>query len=105
MSGEVNGIYLDTNLSCRLLESPRLETTREWIAIGDHNDVMSAPGDSGALLTDAENNVVGMIIGGMTRKRIGKEQRLVDNITVFTPSEQILAWIKDELGRDVVFGG
>jgi len=90
MGGEVNGICLDTHMSCRLLKLPQAEITQEWIAIGENNDPMSAPGDSGALLTDVDDYVVGMVIGGMTNKWVEKRQRFVNNITIFAPAEHLL---------------
>ncbi|KAF8425265.1 hypothetical protein EV426DRAFT_708890 [Tirmania nivea] len=102
--GKVNGIHLDTNMSCRLLKQPQAEITHEWIAIGENNGPMSAPGDSGALLMDVDDYVVGMVIGGMTNTWVENRQRFFNNITIFTPAEQLLKWMKEDLGRDVVFG-
>ena len=68
---------------------------------------MSAIGDSGGLLTDDDNAIVGMIIGGLPNRRVqvNGDIRLVDNLTIFTSAEELLQWIKFDLGRDVVFEG
>jgi len=91
-------------MSCRLPKPPQAGVTQEWIAIGQNDDDMSAPGDSGALLTDVDDYVVGMVTGGMKNKWVEKRQRFVNNITIFTPAEHLRRWIKEDLGRDVVFG-
>jgi len=68
---------------------------------------MSAEGDSGGLLIDEGNTIVGMIIGGVTKGnvQVNGEVRLVDNISVLTSADELLEWIKADVGRDVVFVG
>ena len=108
-SGRINGIYLETNISSVLLKSPADTTTCEWIAISDGipESPMSARGDSGGLLVDEGNSIVGMIIGGVRKSdvQVNGEVRLVDNISVLTSADELLEWIKADVGRDVGFMG
>ncbi|RPB21755.1 hypothetical protein L211DRAFT_851221 [Terfezia boudieri ATCC MYA-4762] len=108
-TGHINGVLLDTNLSSVLLRDPIPSITSEWVAIGDGipEVPMSAIGDSGGLLTDDDNAIVGMIIGGLRNRRVevNGNVRLVDNLTVLTSAEELLQWIKFDLGRDEVFAG
>ncbi|KAF8419748.1 hypothetical protein EV426DRAFT_576838 [Tirmania nivea] len=108
-TGHINGVLLDTNLSSVLLRDPIPSITSEWVAIGDGipEVPMSAIGDSGGLLTDDDNAIVGMIIGGLRNRRVEVNGNvgLVDNLTVLTSAEELLQWIKFDLGRDVVFAG
>jgi len=69
-SGHINGVLLDTNLSSVLLRDPTHIITSEWVAIGGGilEMLMSAGGDSGGLLTDDRNAIVGMIIRGLPRQ-------------------------------------
>jgi len=48
-----------------------------------------------------------MIIGGVPKRhvQVNGHVRLVDNITVLTSADELLEWIKADVGRDVSFAG
>ncbi|KAF8439140.1 hypothetical protein BGX38DRAFT_1332385 [Terfezia claveryi] len=91
-SGTVNGVCLDTNLSCSLFPTETDFVTQEWVIIGEGGDPMSNAGDSGGFEITKRGKmamVAGMIIGGVRKHTIGSraEQIIVNNITVVRPAK------------------
>ncbi|RPB22283.1 hypothetical protein L211DRAFT_850827 [Terfezia boudieri ATCC MYA-4762] len=83
-SGHINGVLLDTNLSSVLLRDPTHSITSEWVANPGNANVCHR--EFRGLLTDDDNAIVGMIIGGLLNRRVqvNGDVRLVDNLTIFT---------------------
>ena len=101
--GIVNGVKLDNNLCCGLLKDPsNVIVTQEWIIIEERGGVFSGRGDSGSLVLSEEECVVGMIIGGIRQAIVVRERW--DDITIVTPAEQLIDWVKQDLGIDIEFG-
>jgi len=100
---KVNGVLMDTNVSSALLKTPSSEyITQEWVVVGEQREQVSWAGDSGGLFLDEDNNrVAGMIIGGVTNKEMFDIR--YDNITLITPAQKLVEWIKDDFGMEISF--
>jgi len=106
-SGTVNGVYLDTNMSCSLSPTETSLVTQEWVIIGENGNPVSCVGDSGGFMVTKRGKVakvVGMIIGGMREGSVA-EQRIVNNITVLTPASRLIDWWRKDTGLELAFGG
>ena len=94
---------MDTNVSSALLKTPSSEIiTQEWVVVGERREQVSRAGDSEGLFLDEDNNeVAGMIIGGVSNKEMFDIR--YNNITLITPAQKLVEWIMDDFGMEVSF--
>lgn len=94
---------MDTNITSSLLKSPSSEfITQEWVVVGERKEQVSWAGDSGGLFLDEDNNrVVGMVIGGVSNQEMFDIR--YDNLTLITPAERIVEWVRADFGMEVSF--
>jgi hypothetical protein len=67
-SGYVQGTLLSAYADVKLRYSDTKMQMINLIAIGQNGKSMAKPGDSGAIVLDEDNNVIGLVVGGTRRE-------------------------------------